>query len=129
VGKRTLYVSAKDEVVWANARRLDVSLSKLATQGLRHMLAEHAGRATRSADATAVARFTEQLNRLGWAKTGSAFVRACLDWGASQSTRAVKAARTKSPAVHRAAAVKAATTRRSKGGGRRRRRNSTKGAQ
>ena len=117
---RTLYVPEEDESVWEEARRLggDESLSRLATDGLRILLAERQATAAEDSqdeakhpdDAPAVGRFLRELRRLGWEQAGRTFTRACILYGAERSRAKRKADDTLGPEGRQAAARKAQAT-------------------
>lgn len=123
MGTRTLYVAGEDEGVWEEAQKLAgdaaESLSRLATEGLRNVLAERREaeddeRATDHAaaveDAAAIGRFSRELRRLGWERAGRAFTRACIDYGAARSRAKRKADETKGVVGRQADARKAQET-------------------
>jgi hypothetical protein len=115
MANRTLYVRKEDEDVWQEAESLgDATLSELASQGLRAVMAERRAEAEsgeRGAptgeDAQAVTRFGRELHRLGWARAGAAFARACLDYGAARSRAKRKAEARLGPEGRKRAALKA----------------------
>jgi hypothetical protein len=139
VATRTLYVSDEDEQVWLRARAVagesTESLSKLATEGLRVLIASR--EAEEAPDLSpanieetfATKRFAAELRSLGWERAARAFIRACLDYGAASPSTpwvssafvlarrhaaVVKAHATKGVAGRQAAARKARATRKAR---------------
>jgi len=98
---KTLYVAEEDERVWEEVRGLggDESVSKLATEGFRLLLAERRAAEEEAQhendqkpeDAEVVKRFLRELRRVGWERAGSLFARACVDYGAARSRAKRKA--------------------------------------
>ena len=119
MANRTLYVTAEDEQAWHDAKSLSdggpESLSKLAAEGLRLVVAQRLAQPTdtdarSAAFQEAVARFGRELRELGWERAGAAFARACMDYRAVRQAAAAKANATKGPAGRSAAANKANQT-------------------
>ena len=127
VPTRTIYVSDEDEQVWLRARDMagdaTESLSKLATEGLRVLIASREPEETLDLSPAnieeifATERFGAELHSLGWERAARAFIRACLAYGAARGGPMVSSDfLLERPERRRAAAVRARAT---KGVGRR----------